>query len=26
MSVLDWMMRLPDALEQRLWQAIEAIV
>ena len=24
-AILDWMMRLPDALEQRLWQAIEAI-
>ncbi len=24
-AVLDWMMRLPDALEQRLWQDIEAI-
>jgi len=24
-AVLDWMMRLPDALEQQLWQAIEAI-
>jgi len=24
-SVLDWMMRLPNALEQRLWQAIETI-
>jgi len=24
-GVLDWMMRLPDALEQRLWQTIEAI-
>lgn len=24
-AVLDWMMRLPDALEQRLWKDIEAI-
>ena len=24
-AVLDWMMRLPDGLEQRLWQAIESI-
>jgi len=24
-SVLDWMMRLPNALEQWLWQAIETI-
>ena len=24
-AVLDWMMRLPDALEQQLWQAIETI-
>jgi len=24
-AILDWMMRLPDALEQRLWQAIETI-
>jgi hypothetical protein len=24
-AVLDWMMRLPKALEQRLWQEIEAI-
>jgi len=25
-AVIDWMMRLPDALEQRLWQDIEVIV
>jgi len=24
-AVLDWMMRLPNALEQRFWQAIETI-
>ena len=24
-AVLDWMMRLPDELEQRLWLDIEAI-
>ena len=24
-AVLDWMMRLPDGLEQKLWQDIEAI-
>ncbi|HRQ48885.1 MAG TPA: hypothetical protein PK725_18165 [Rhodocyclaceae bacterium] len=24
-SVLDWMMRLPKELEQRLWQDIENI-
>lgn len=24
-AVLDWMMRLPDILEQRLWQEIETI-
>jgi len=24
-AVLDWMMRLPDGLEQRLWQDIEQI-
>ena len=24
-AVIDWMMRLPEALEQQLWQAIETI-
>jgi len=24
-AVIDWMMRLPDTLEQRLWQAIETL-
>jgi len=24
-AILDWMMRLPEALEQQLWQAIETI-
>uniref|UniRef100_UPI000AA2FF9B DUF4351 domain-containing protein n=1 Tax=Candidatus Thiosymbion oneisti TaxID=589554 RepID=UPI000AA2FF9B len=24
-AVIDWMMRLPNALEQQLWQAIETI-
>ena len=24
-AVLDWMMRLPDSLEQKLWQAIETL-
>ncbi|HLA36370.1 MAG TPA: DUF4351 domain-containing protein [Rhodocyclaceae bacterium] len=24
-AILDWMMRLPDALEQKLWQDIETI-